>query len=152
MPAHTNNSVLINAPVDLVWSITNDLENWPRLFSDYASVEVLDRQDHLVRFRLTMHPDENGQVWSWVAERETDPDARIVRQRRVEPGPFEFMETRWEYEQRPEGTSVRWIQDFAMTPTAPADDQAMADRINQNDKVQLELIRAKIEHQAAAVR
>ncbi|MFE2351922.1 SRPBCC family protein [Kitasatospora cineracea] len=151
MPGHTDNTIVINAPLDLVWDVTNDLENWPQLFSEYASVEVLDRQGELVRFRLTMHPDENGQVWSWVSEREADRDKLAVRARRVEPGPFEFMEIRWEYEEHPQGTSMRWIQDFAMKPTAPVDDQGMTDRINQNSKVQMELIRAKVEHRAGAV-
>ncbi|GAA4878751.1 SRPBCC family protein [Kitasatospora terrestris] len=148
MPGHTDNTIVINAPVDLVWDVTNDLENWPQLFSEYASVEVIDRQGQLVRFRLTMHPDENGQVWSWVSEREADRDKLTVRARRVEPGPFEFMEIRWEYEEVPQGTSMRWIQDFAMKPTAPIDDAGMTDRINQNSKVQMELIRAKVEHRA----
>ncbi|MFC8723149.1 SRPBCC family protein [Kitasatospora sp. NPDC057198] len=152
MPGHTDNTIVIHAPLDLVWDVTNDLENWPRLFSEYASVEVLDRQDQLVRFRLTMHPDENGQVWSWVSEREADRDKLVVRARRVEPGPFEFMEIRWEYEEHPQGTSMRWIQDFAMKPTAPIDDQGMTDRINQNSKVQMELIRAKVEHRAGGAR
>ncbi|OKJ05684.1 SRPBCC family protein [Kitasatospora sp. CB01950] len=150
MPGHTDNTILINAPVDLVWDMTNDLEQWPQLFSEYASVEVLDRQGQLVRFRLTMHPDENGQVWSWVSERETDRDALAVRARRVEPGPFEFMEIRWEYEDLPKSTRMRWIQDFAMKPTAPVDDLWMTDRIDQNSKIQMELIRAKVEHRAGA--
>ncbi|MFD7641503.1 SRPBCC family protein [Kitasatospora sp. NPDC059795] len=150
MPGHTDNTILINAPVDLVWDMTNDLEQWPQLFSEYASVDVLDRQGQLVRFRLTMHPDENGQVWSWVSERETDRDALAVRARRVEPGPFEFMEIRWEYEDLPKSTRMRWIQDFAMKPTAPVDDLQMTDRINQNSKIQMELIRAKVEHRAGA--
>ncbi|AUG78299.1 Putative cyclase I [Kitasatospora sp. MMS16-BH015] len=145
MPGHTDNAILINAPVDLVWEITNDLESWPQLFSEYASVEVLDRQDALTRFRLTMHPDENGQIWSWVSERETDRAGLAVRARRVEPGPFEFMEIRWEYQDLPQGTHMRWVQDFAMKPTAPIDDAGMTDRINQNSRVQMELIRAKVE-------
>ncbi|MFG2697253.1 SRPBCC family protein [Kitasatospora sp. NPDC051984] len=152
MPGHTDNTILIDAPVDLVWDMTNDLENWPQLFSEYASVEVLERQGQLVKFRLTMHPDDNGQVWSWVSERETDRDALAVRARRVEPGPFEFMEIRWEYEDLPQGTRMRWIQDFAMKPTAPVDDLQMTDIINQNSKVQMELIRAKVEHRAGGAR
>ncbi|GAA2740470.1 MULTISPECIES: SRPBCC family protein [Kitasatospora] len=148
MPGHTDNTILINAPVDLVWEITNDLESWPQLFSEYASVEVLAREGQLTRFRLTMHPDENGQIWSWVSERETDRDALAVRARRVEPGPFEFMEIRWEYQDMPQGTGMRWIQDFAMKPTAPIDDAGMTDRINQNSRVQMELIRAKVEARA----
>ncbi|MEV7187003.1 SRPBCC family protein [Kitasatospora sp. NPDC093102] len=149
MPGHTDNEIVIAAPLDLVWEITNDLENWPRLFSEYASVEVLDRQGDLVRFRLTMHPDENDQVWSWVSERETDRDALSVRARRVEPGPFEFMEIRWEYAEVPAGTKMRWIQDFAMKPTAPVDTEGMVKHINRNSKVQMQLIREKVEKRAA---
>jgi len=148
MPGHTDNEILIAAPVDLVWEITNDLENWPKLFSEYASVEVLDREGDLTTFRLTMHPDENGTVWSWVSERETDRPSLAVRARRVEPGPFEFMNIRWEYAEVPDGTRMRWIQDFAMKPSAPVDDIAMTNHINRNSRTQMELIRDKVEKQA----
>ena len=151
MPGHTDNTVVINAPLDLVWQITNDLENWPSLFSEYASVEVLERAGERTRFRLTMHPDENGKVWSWVSERETDREARTVQARRVEPGPFEYMDIRWEYREVPEGTSMRWIQDFAMKPGAPLDDEAMTRRINKNSVIQMDLIREKVEKRAAEV-
>ncbi|MER8101325.1 SRPBCC family protein [Kitasatospora sp. NPDC059811] len=149
MPGHTDNEIVIAAPLDLVWEITNDLENWPDLFSEYASVEVLERDGDSVRFRLTMHPDENGQVWSWVSERTTDKSSLAVRARRVEPGPFEFMDIRWEYAEVPAGTRMRWIQDFAMKPTAPVDDHGMVNHINRNSRIQLELIREKVEKRAA---
>jgi aromatase len=149
MPGHTDNTVVIAAPLDLVWEMTNDLENWPQLFSEYASVEVLDRNGDLTLFRLTMHPDENGKVWSWVSEREADRAALAVQARRVEPGPFQYMEIRWEYAEVPEGTRMRWIQDFAMKPTAPVDDQGMTEHINRNSRIQMELIREKVEKRAA---
>lgn len=151
MPGHTENSVVINAPLDLVWQITNDLEDWPSLFSEYASVEVLDREEERTRFRLTMHPDENGKVWSWVSERETDRAAQTVRARRVEPGPFEYMNIKWEYSEVPEGTAMRWIQDFEMKPTAPVDDEGMTKRINHNSRIQMDLIREKVEKRATEV-
>jgi len=113
MPGHTDNEILINAPLDLVWDVTNDLEGWPQLFSEYASVEVLDREGPKTTFRLTMHPDENGTVWSWISERETDRQGLTVRARRVEPGPFEFMNIRWEYTEHPGGTLMRWIESAA---------------------------------------
>ncbi|MFD8702385.1 SRPBCC family protein [Kitasatospora sp. NPDC059648] len=149
MPGHTDNEIVINAPLDLVWEMTNDLENWPELFSEYASVEVLERDGDRVRFRLTMHPDENGKVWSWVSERTTDRSSLAVKARRVEPGPFEFMEIRWEYAEVPAGTRMRWIQDFAMKPTAPVDDEGMVNHINRNSRIQMQLIREKVEKQAA---
>ncbi|MBD0692043.1 SRPBCC family protein [Streptomyces sp. CBMA123] len=149
MPGHTDNEIVINAPLDLVWEITNDLENWPELFSEYASVEVLEREGDRVQFRLTMHPDENGMVWSWVSERTTDRSSLAVKARRVEPGPFEFMEIRWEYAEVPAGTRMRWIQDFAMKPTAPVDDDGMVNHINRNSRIQMQLIREKVEKRAA---
>ncbi|MBV2155854.1 SRPBCC family protein [Kitasatospora sp. SUK 42] len=149
MPGHTDNEIVINAPLDLVWEMTNDLENWPELFSEYASVDVLERDGDTVRFRLTMHPDDNGQVWSWVSERTTDRSSLAVRARRVEPGPFEFMEIRWEYAEVPAGTRMRWIQDFAMKPTAPVDDDGMVTHINRNSRIQMQLIREKVEKRAA---
>ena len=148
MPGHTDNTIVIDAPVDLVWDMTNDLENWPQLFSEYASVEVLDRQGESTTFRLTMHPDENGTVWSWVSERRTDRAALEVKARRVEPGPFEFMDIHWEYAENPGGTKMRWIQDFAMKPTAPVDDAGMTAHINRNSRIQMELIKSKVEERA----
>ena len=148
MTGHTDNQIVIAAPLNLTWELTNDLERWPQLFSEYASVEVLERDGDRVTFRLTMHPDENGKVWSWVSEREADLPSRTVEARRVETGPFQHMSIRWEYQEVPGGTSMRWIQDFAMKPTAPVDDAGMTDHINRNSRIQMELIRTKVEQHA----
>lgn len=142
---HTENSIVIAADPDVVWGVTNDLQRWPELFSEYASVEILDHTENTFRFRLTMHPDENGNVWSWVSERTLDPVARQVRARRVEPGPFEFMDIEWTYAEVPGGTEMRWVQDFGMRPQAPVDTPTMTTRINANSKVQMALIAAKVE-------
>ena len=151
MAGHTDNRIVIAAPLDLTWDMTNDLESWPTLFSEYASVEVLGREGDKVTFRLTMHPDENGTVWSWVSEREADRASWIVRARRVETGPFEHMNIRWEYGQVPGGTEMRWLQDFAMKPTAPVDDAGMTEHINRNSVIQMERIREQVEQRAAAL-
>src|SRR6185503_3394784 len=96
MAGHTENEVVIAAPIDLTFSVTNDLDRWPALFSEYASVEILHRDGPTTRFRLTMHPDEEGRVWSWVSERTVDPDAFTVEAQRVETGPFEHMRIHWD--------------------------------------------------------
>ena len=148
MSGHTDNTIVIAAPLDLTWELTNDLERWPELFSEYASVEVLSRVAGKVTFRLTMHPDENGQIWSWVSEREADRAALTVRARRIETGPFAHMDINWHYQEVPGGTSMRWVQDFAMKPDAPVDDEGMTAHINRNSRVQMELIRDKVEAHA----
>lgn len=150
MSAHTDNSVDIAAPLDLVWRMTNDLERWPQLFTEYASVEVLERQGPTVRFRLTMHPDEQGRAWSWVSERTLDPANRRVTARRIEPGWFEHMDITWTYESTGSGTRMRWMQDFSMRPDAPLDDAAMTRRINENTRIQMEHIRTRVERQAGS--
>lgn len=152
MAGHTQNEITIAAPLELVWDMTNDLERWPQLFSEYASVEILSRQGRKTTFRLTMHPDENGTVWSWVSEREPDRDTLTVKARRVETGPFAHMDIVWRYEEVADGTRMVWTQDFAMKPDAPVDDDWMTDNINKNSKVQMALIRDKIEKAAAGHR
>jgi aromatase len=148
MPGHTENSILIAAPLDLVWSMTNDVEAWPELFTEYASAEIIERRSDTVRFRLTMHPDENGKVWSWVSERTANPATRTVSARRVEPGPFEYMNICWTYAEEPGGTRMTWIQDFAMRSDAPVTNEQMAARLNANSPVEMEAIRQHIERKA----
>lgn len=145
MPGHTRNSVVIMAPLDVVWNVTNDLETWPDLFTEYASVEVLDRQGDKVRFRLTMHPDETGRVWSWVSERTLDRSKREVRAHRVETGPFEYMNIHWAYAEEAGGVRMTWTQDFAMRPDAPVDDEGMTERIDNNSVIQMDVIKKKVE-------
>ena len=144
-PGHTENAVDIAAPLPLVWEITNDVARWTELFTEYAVAEILHREGDTVRFRLTMHPDENGTSWSWVSERTADPATREVHARRVETGPFEYMRIHWRYDEIPGGTRMTWVQDFAMKPTAPVDNAGMTERINTNSKVQLAVIKERIE-------
>ena len=65
--------------------------------------------------------------------------------RRVETGPFEYMRIHWRYDEIDGGTRMTWVQDFAMKPTAPVDNAGMTERINTNSKVQLAVIKERIE-------
>jgi aromatase len=150
MAKRTDNSITINAPLDLVWDVTNDVERWPNLFTEYAQAEILERDGNSVTFRLSMHPDENGKVWSWVSKRTSDPQTRTVKAHRVETGPFEFMNIEWYYEPAGNGTKMRWVQEFQMKPGAPLNDGQMEDRINTNTKVQMNVIKERVEQKAAA--
>jgi aromatase len=149
MAGHTDNSIVIDAPMDLVWDMTNDLKSWPQLFSEYASVEILEEEGREITFRLTMHPDEEGNVWSWVSRRVPDPGSRTVHAYRVETGPFEYMRLFWEYTQEDGGVRMRWVQDFHMKPEAPASDAGMTEHLNRNTGIQMNLIKQKVEAEAA---
>lgn len=149
MGKRTENEIVIDAPLDRVWDITNDVAGWPDLFTEYATADILEEHGNTVRFRLAMHPDENGKVWSWVSERVMDPDNHSVKAYRVETGPFEYMNIWWYYEEIDGGTKMRWVQEFHMKPDAPVDDDWMENNINTNTKKQMAIIKERVEQRVA---
>jgi aromatase len=149
--AHTDNSVQIDAPLEFVWERMMDIESWPDLFSEYAKAEVIEQDGNRVLFRLTTHPDPDyeGKVWSWTSERIADPASHSSKSRRIETGPFEYMNIDWSFEQAEGGTRMRWVQDFSMTPEAPANDEQAEQYMNKNTKEQMQVIKERLEAQAA---
>lgn len=147
MSARVDNSVVIGAPIDYVWSAMNELERWPSLFTEYAGVEILERHGDTVTFRLTTHPDpeHGGQVWSWVSERTADPVARTSHSHRIETGPFEFMNIEWYFVQDGPGTRMRWVQEFTTKISAPANDEQATEYLNRNTRIQMESIKGRLE-------
>lgn len=150
MSGHTDNEIVIAAPLQLVWDRTNDIEDWPNLFSEYSAAEILERDGGTIRFRLALRPDDNGKVWSWVSARTPDEATHTVRSQRVETGPFKYMWLFWEYEEVEGGTRMRWVQDFEMKAGAPVDDATMQERLNRNTRIQQDIIRGKLEESARA--
>lgn len=150
MAGHTDNHIVIDAPIDVVWRMTNDIESWTELFSEYSEATIIERRGDSILFRLALHPDENGTVWSWMSLRTPDPATRTVRSHRVETGPFKYMSIFWEYTETDRGVRMRWVQDFEMKPGAPVGDEAMRDRLNRNTLAQLQLIKDKVEAAARA--
>ena len=151
MAAHTDNAVEIDAPLEFVWGRMMDIESWPNLFSEYAKAEVIEREGDRVVFRLTTHPDPeyDGQVWSWTSERIADPASHSSKSRRIETGPFEYMNIEWYFEPSDSGTRMRWVQDFSMKSTAPANDEQAEQYMNKNTKEQMGVIKQRLETQAA---
>ena len=76
-PGHTENSVVIAAPLPLVWEVTNDVARWTELFTEYA---VGARSCTATATRSgsgsPCTPTRTGSSWSWVSERTADPATR----------------------------------------------------------------------------
>jgi aromatase len=150
MAAHTDNAVDVKAPLEFVWERMMDVESWPTLFSEYAKAEIVERDGDTIQFRLTTHPDPDyeGKVWSWVSERIADPKSHSSKSRRIETGPFQYMTIEWFFEEIPDGTRMRWVQDFSMNPGAPSNDEQAEEYMNKNTKVQMQVIKERLEAQA----
>lgn len=143
---HTCNSIVINAPYDKVFDISNDIGRWTELFGgEYKKSEVLERQGNKITFRLT---DDEGKSWeSW---RLLFRDNYFTYAERKEPKfPFIFMKIIWLYTPSPEGIKLTWIQDFQMDPKAKFTDEQVEGFINKHSRDNLAIFKTMIEKAAA---
>jgi aromatase len=148
---YIRNAVLIEAPVDEVFKLTNNVRTWPTLFSEYQASEVIEESDTSVTFRLTTHPDEDGQQWSWIAERFTNNERRSTySERKPSSGPFQQMEIRWWYDPIGEKqTIMTWDQEFTLKSDAPVSEEQATAYLNKQTRIQQGVIKERIEQMFA---
>ncbi len=155
---HTCNSIIINAPYDLVFDISNDIPRWTELFgAEYQKAEVLEKKDNKITFRLT---DEDAK--SWVSWRLLFKDKYFAYAQRHEPlFPFKYMKIIWLYTPKPEGMALAsapptagwpvemaWIQHFEMDEKAKFNDQQIEGFINEGSEANLKIFKQIIEKEA----
>jgi len=139
---HTCNSIIINAPYDLVFDISNDIARWTELFgSEYKKAEVVKKEGNKIVFRLTDDEDK-----SWVSWRLLFKDKFFTYSERQEPKfPFNFMKIVWLYTPKPEGVELTWIQHFEMDKEAKFNDEQVEGFINKHSKDNLLIFKKVIE-------
>ncbi|MFA5088845.1 MAG: SRPBCC family protein [Candidatus Omnitrophota bacterium] len=142
---HTRNSIVIDAPYELVFDISNDVERWTELFGDeYVKAEVLSREGNKIVFRLT---DDEGK--SWVSWRLLFKENYLAYAQRHEPlFPFKYMKIVWLYTPTEEGILMTWIQDFEMDAKAKFNDEQVEGFINKHSRDNLKIFKDLIEKEA----
>ena len=142
---HTCNSIIINAPYDLIFDISNDIPRWTELFGDeYKKAEIVEKKDNKITFRLT---DDEGK--SWVSWRLLFKDKFFTYSERHDPKfPFKYMKIIWLYTQKPEGMELTWIQHFEMDDKAKFNDAQVEGFINKHSKDNLKIFKDVIEKAA----
>jgi aromatase len=142
---HTCNSIIINAPYELVFDISNDIPRWTELFGgEYKKAEILKKEGNKITFRLT--DDEEK---SWVSWRLLNKDNFYTYAERLEPKfPFNFMKIIWLYTQKPAGVEMTWIQHFEMDSKAKFNDKQVEGFINKHSKENLLIFKRIIEEAA----
>ncbi|WP_067975229.1 SRPBCC family protein [Nocardiopsis trehalosi] len=141
-------AIVIDAPMGLIWDMTNDVESWPDLFLGYADVEILERRGATTVVRLTREPLPDGTVQQWTSERTADPVARTVRTRRLDPAPYMFFHLLWTYRAMPSGVELRCRAEYAFPPGATAADVAATAAIDRRGHQQMFVLRDRIEARA----
>jgi aromatase len=153
---HTVNSIIINAPYERIFDISNDITRWTELFGgEYKKAEVVKKEGNKITFKLT--DDENR---SWQSWRLLFKDNYFAYAEREEPKfPFKFMKIIWLYTPRPDGMALTkgsqttdfcpvemtWIQHFEMDEKAKFNDEQVEGFINKHSKDNLKIFKEVIE-------
>jgi aromatase len=142
---HTCNSIIINAPYEKVFDISNDIPRWTELFgSEYKKAEVISKEGDKITFRLTDDEDK-----SWISWRLLFKDEYFAYAERFEPKfPFKYMKIIWLYTLRPEGVELTWIQHFQMDEKTKFNDEQVEGFINKHSKDNLLIFKRLIENEA----
>jgi aromatase len=139
---HTCNSIIINAPYDKVFDISNDIPRWTELFGgEYKKAEIVKKEANKITFRLT---DDEGKSWqSWKLLFKAN---YFTYAEREEPKfPFKYMKIIWLYTPEPEGINLTWIQHFEMDEKAKFNDEQVEGFINKHSKENLLIFKKVIE-------
>jgi aromatase len=143
---HTCNSIVINAPYEKIFDISNDIPRWRELFGgEYKEAKVLKKEGNKITFQLT---DDEGK--SWVSWRLLSKDNYFAYAERHEPKfPFKYMKIVWLYTPTPAGVELTWIQHFSMDDKAKFNDTQVEGFINTHSKDNLKIFKDVIEREAA---
>jgi aromatase len=144
---HTCNSIIVNAPYDLIFDISNTIPRWTELFGgEYKEAIVVKKENNKITFKLT---DKEERTWQ--SFRLLFKENYLAYAEREEPKfPFEFMKIIWLYTPKPEGIELTWIQHFKMDSKAAFTDEQVEGFINQHSKENLKIFKAVIEKEAAS--
>jgi aromatase len=142
---HTCNSIIINAPYDLVFDISNDIPRWTELFGgEYKEAKVIGKEGNKITFRLT---DDEGK--SWQSFRLLFKENYFAYAEREEPKfPFKYMKIIWLYTPKADGIEMTWIQHFNMDDKAKFTDEQVEAFINTHSQENLKRFKEIIEKEA----
>ncbi len=142
---HTCNSIVINAPYDLIFDISNDIPRWTKLFgTEYKKAEVVKKESNKITFKLTDDEDKSWQSWRLLFK-----DKYFAYAEREEPKfPFKYMKIIWLYTPQADGVELTWIQHFSMDGKAKFNDEQVEGFINKHSKENLIFFKEIIEKEA----
>lgn len=104
-------AIELEAPISLVFELSNRIEDWPLMMEDYVRAEIVCRMGFKIWFTLT---HISGTKWtSW---RVLHPASFVAVAERHEPRtPFVFMHHVWTYITLPcDRTAMTWRMDYGL--------------------------------------
>lgn len=148
MPGFTHNSIVVLRDFSTVFDLTNRIDLWPQLFTEYRAAEILERNGDELLFRLTTFPEGERPSRSWTSRRWIDRANRRATAERLAPAfPFASMRITWTYEPLPQdvGVVMTWMQEFEVHPDAKFSNEQMESFLNRNTRAQMQAVKAAVE-------
>ncbi|TCW38978.1 aromatase [Laceyella sacchari] len=141
------NSIIVERDFDTTFDLTNDIELWTKLFTEYKEAKVLEKNGNEVLFQLTTYPEGERPSRTWVSRRIIDKENKQAIAERLDPKfPFKYMNIRWSYEVlSPNQVKMTWMQEFEVDPGCPISEEKMTHFLNQNTKIQMSAVKEKVE-------
>ncbi|MBC2876899.1 MULTISPECIES: aromatase/cyclase [Streptomyces] len=83
---HTEHTVTVDAPVDVVWDVLVDVEGYARIFPPTREAKIVEESPEHQIVRLVV--DVNGELQSWVSRRDIDHKRHVIAYRQLELAPL----------------------------------------------------------------
>jgi aromatase len=154
MSGYTENQIVIFKDADHVFELTNRIDLWPKLFTEYQSAEILSQDDNVITFRLTTFPEGERPSRTWTSVRTILREENKAIAKRLEPAfPFEYMNIKWLYEPLPsnDGVIMTWIQEFNVHSECPFTNEQMESFLNANTRKQMVSVKKNVENWQGAI-
>lgn len=153
---HTEHTVTVEAPADVVYAVLADIEGYADLFPPTRESTILEESETHQIARLVV--DVSGQIQSWVSRRDLDRKRRTIAYRQLENAPMiEFMGGEWRaLPLGDERTQLVITHDFAARPTeaVPSAERAtelLQAAVERNSHADLDAVRKESERRVQVV-
>jgi ribosome-associated toxin RatA of RatAB toxin-antitoxin module len=153
---HTEHTVTVEAPADVVYAVLEDIEGYADLFPPTQSSTILEESDTHQIARLVV--DVSGQVQSWVTRRDLDRDRRVIAYRQLENAPMiQFLGGEWRALPLDDNrTQLVITHDFAARATEAVPSQEKATEllraaVDRNSHADLDAVRNEAERRVQSV-
>jgi aromatase len=153
---HTEHTVTVEAPADLVYTVLEHIEDYATLFPPTQSSTILEESGTHQIARLVV--DVSGQTQSWVTRRDLDRERRVIAYRQLENAAMiEYMGGEWRALPLDDSrTQLVITHDFAARPTEAVPSQETATEllraaVDRNSHADLDAVRNEAERRAQVV-
>lgn len=141
--------ITVAAPVERVYQLIADVENWPLIFPPTIYVDHVERGEREERIRIWA--TANGEVKNWTSRRTLDAEARRITFRQEVPAePVAAMGGAWVLEPAgPDACRVRLLHDYRAVGDDPAKLAWIDEAVDRNSRSELAALKANVERVAA---